>query len=382
MEIIKLSNRLTVGFQGADPVIREIYSELSAHNKKNHSNPDIVVRGEPINFETETFKTEISDSNGQSAQFGYIPETNTYSLRGAIRRHVGLLGWKVKVETSGGQLEVTIGYDQRIRTSPSLLGIGLRYMNRSFVWRYQNLSKILLYNLLEPIFHNELINKNSAYIHASSVEYEGKGLLFTGSGGSGKTSLMDGLVTRGSHSFISDDLCLISQNGHLHPYLKRVQVYPYNISKDSDHIVNRRASAASKVQWELRRSMKGSDGVRRRILPEKRYDVVPNDSEIPIETAIFLQRGGYESISVTPIKPTELSRRSLGVILEEFNPMIEHIIDLTSNGSHLLDIGKFVNRTSSVYQSMFQDCNCFITQIPNNADIEVVREKVYNIILE
>lgn len=58
------------------------------------------------------------------------------------------------------------------------------------------------------IFQYALINKNSFYIHGSGINFNGKGLIFTGKSGFGKTTISD-IFHHGGMPVINDDRLII-----------------------------------------------------------------------------------------------------------------------------------------------------------------------------
>jgi hypothetical protein len=91
------------------------------------------------------------------------------------------------------------------------------------------LAKVILYNDIEPLIHQMIIQDGGAFIHASCVAKNGSAVVISGWGGAGKTSVATELSRSNEWEIVSDNLCLIESRGKTQPYPKRVQIYPYNL---------------------------------------------------------------------------------------------------------------------------------------------------------
>ncbi|SDP78693.1 hypothetical protein [Desulforhopalus singaporensis] len=82
--------------------------------------------------------------------------------------------------------------------------------------------------LMSKVIHY-CINDSSHYlsIHAAAFDIEGRGVLFPGKSGSGKSSLAAWLTLQGYHYF-TDELVMLSKNGEMHPLTR-----PISINKSS-----------------------------------------------------------------------------------------------------------------------------------------------------
>jgi hypothetical protein len=129
------------------------------------------------------------------------------------------------------------------------------------------------------IFH-ELMLIPSAYfrpdrvlIHASAFQApSGKVIAIGGTGGVGKTSLELALCLHGDFRFVTDDICVLSESGHVWPILAPPKIYGYNTEHDRElrRKVLERRSSIDRLHWRWR-SRRGSDRVRRRAPVDELY---------------------------------------------------------------------------------------------------------------
>lgn len=375
MERISICDGFVVQFDTSDPIIREIYKELSNHSISGSTDPDLTFRGREIDFSQDSGNHTEFDSISDTIVYRNKPSLSRHSLRDTIRRYIGLLGWTVEITSDNSALDVTISYDERIKTDSTPLEWLIRFVNRSYIWRYQNLAKVILYNVIEPICHAKLVQCGYGFIHASAVARDDGVILFTGGGGAGKTSTMESILTNENMAFVSDDLCLISSSGRAYPYLKRVQLYPYNISSASGSIADL-DEIGSRLQWKIRKLWAGSDGVRRRIPPDKRYENIIENSSRDIDAIVFIQRTDSDTINVKRITSGELMRRSTAVIIEEFREMWWRMLQSSALGASQLDFVEFTSSTQDVYKSAFDSSDNYLVTVPHDADPDSIRAEI------
>lgn len=93
---------------------------------------------------------------------------------------------------------------------------GNRLLQRSFFLKY-----------LVPLFRHFLLKKNFTLVKSSSVSLRGKGLLFLGWSGGGKTSLLLKSLAAGGY-FLSDTFSLVSSRGEVFSFNQVLQVFGRN----------------------------------------------------------------------------------------------------------------------------------------------------------
>jgi len=81
--------------------------------------------------------------------------------------------------------------------------------------------------VLEPIIKLKATQKESSFVHSSSVSLNKKGVLIAAWEHTGKTNLLLELLQNGA-DFMSDDLTLVDANGQIRAYPRHLNLFDYN----------------------------------------------------------------------------------------------------------------------------------------------------------
>ena len=280
----------TIKIEGSNSVVDYLHSELSEMPKSSDS-ADIHI----------SIKPGFTSKHGSGSTGGitirqngaiYIDRRSPVPIRGVkdlIHNHVGTLGRQLRIDSNCDTASVEIRYDSRVTNTNVISREAMRSVNRSYISRAQNLAKVILYNDIEPLIHQKILQDGGAFIHASCVARSDSAVVISGWGGAGKTSVATELTDSNEWKLVSDDLCLVDSRGDVQPYLKRVQIYPYNLdSRKAIELIQDR-SLRSRINWKLRSIAVGEKSVRRRVLPHELYPVVDRES-VNISHAVYLLR--------------------------------------------------------------------------------------------
>jgi dolichol-phosphate mannosyltransferase len=104
---------------------------------------------------------------------------------------------------------------------------------------------VLYTNLVEPILRWEFVRRGYALVHGACVVQGDDAFLITARTDTGKTTTMLKLLDALPYQFVSDDLTLVSPDGHVLPYPK-----PLTISSHTLHAVNRH-----RLNWRERSTL-------------------------------------------------------------------------------------------------------------------------------
>jgi hypothetical protein len=241
-----------------------------------------------------------------------------------------------------------------------------RSINRSYIYRSQNLAKVILYNDIEPLIHQALLEDGAGFIHASCVSRDGHGLVLSGWGGAGKTSAATSLIETGEWNFVSDDLCLINSDGLSQPYLKRIQLYPYNIDPQNKQRLLECASFRDRLNWRLRATMLGKKSVRRRIAPSNRYPV--SDHDVNISALIYIIRENRSDITYDTEELSVVAQRAAATIAHEYKTHIRDLRPLVATHPGVWPSGEdFIEGSAKMYERAFESAACRVVRVPQNA---------------
>jgi dolichol-phosphate mannosyltransferase len=189
----------------------------------------VRVHSEVTLPELEGFRVE---RNGHlptiDVRIGALPRTNGH--RGTIlyREALGNLGFGVEI-TKGSQIDVIAS--PALRFSPH----------------------VLYTNVVEPILRWTFVKHGYALVHGACLaQDDGRALLITARTDTGKTTTMlKALDSHAPWSFLSDDLTLVSADGHVLAYPKPLTISRHTVHAMSQALLTRRERAALYVQSRI-----------------------------------------------------------------------------------------------------------------------------------
>ncbi len=183
-----------------------------------------------------------NDRNELEIQFEYYPfykwgqERIDFPFEEADRLGTGCyaLGNSLFWEGQRG-FKVAVTYDEKIKIKASFQEQLVQALYRTFIQRRSNKYEIYL-GVMRQIIHFPIFSileqkRNMAIIHATTVEKEGKVIIFAGLGGSGKTTLGMYLHLKHGFNILSDNFLLVDGE-KIYPFPERV-----GLSKESVNIL-------------------------------------------------------------------------------------------------------------------------------------------------
>ncbi|MEQ8239492.1 MAG: hypothetical protein RIA69_09790 [Cyclobacteriaceae bacterium] len=256
-----------------------------------------------------------------------------------------------------------------IKKSSTTMRLLRKWMNMQFTSHKEAIGQWIHEHILVPY---AFTTENLALIHASAVRTQsGKTLLFGGTGGVGKTSLEITLCKDHSAAFVSDDICIINNEGEVSPNLAYPKVYAYNIQGDAftkKQIFSGR-SLLDKLHFKLHATIRGKQFVRRRISPKDFYGSVVN-SKIPIDAFLILFRCETEEITFEEITPEKAALLNRLVISREYNVFFDHLVwssynALASDQAAFLNYDILIDKNEKVLaQALTTVEKCWLVKIP------------------
>jgi putative flippase GtrA len=189
----------------------------------------VRVHSEVTLPELEGFRVE---RNGHlptiDVRIGALPRTNGHQGTILYREALGNLGFGVEI-TKGSQIDVIAS--PALRFSPH----------------------VLYTNVVEPILRWTFVKHGYALVHGACLaQDDGRALLITARTDTGKTTTMlKALDSHAPWSFLSDDLTLVSADGHVLAYPKPLTISRHTVHAMSQALLTRRERAALYVQSRI-----------------------------------------------------------------------------------------------------------------------------------
>lgn len=143
------------------------------------------------------------------------------------------------------------------------------------------------------------LHEDLALVHAAAIERNGKAILFSGTGGVGKSSTVLHFSKISGCAFISDDICVVSASGEVFPNMAWPKIYAYNVTDAySKNLALENRSVISRLHFSLRNALGLS--ARRKVDPRRLYDRVVSSSA-QLGGVLFLKRERVDSAQIAPM---------------------------------------------------------------------------------
>jgi hypothetical protein len=256
-----------------------------------------------------------------------------------------------------------LDYDEARRS------LARKFVNIDFAHPFEDIGRIFHEIVLVPTVFMHF-HARCAIVHGSAVRSpEGRGILVTGTGGVGKTSLMLGLVRERGWRFMSDDIAFVGADGRLWLNGAYPKIYAYNAIGDGSlgAAVMAGRSVADKLQWSIRQRM-GRSRVRRRMDPRKlgTAGVAPN---APLERVYVICRRARSSIGMEEIAPAAAVEMSMSLIQAEYGVIVNHLHWQQFNAGVLGQqpapaLESILGGMRSTLQCALGGAQCFLLNVP------------------
>jgi len=231
--------------------------------------------------------------------------------------------------------------------------------------------KSFIYDIFDYITQSAQLAYQQSYIHASSLERDGKAIALLAWGGIGKTTSLLKLVLEDNWNFLSDDLGLVDATGRLHRSPKNLQLYGYNLQGQpqiKSALFSQRTLLDS-MSWSFFRTIKGNHRVRRRVSGERVFGSQRTATSGQLTQAFFLERHKGQGFRCEQITPEALADRCVAILLHEISPYIDvaSAIHGAGNNQTILSPGEMYKQTREVLISAFGQVPCNVISIPTGA---------------
>ena len=246
-----------------------------------------------------------------------------------------------------------------------------RFRDWNFFTREETLAKNFMYNIFDFIIETKLLANNSSFIHASSIENQGKAVLFVAAGGVGKTSIMLQIMKKASWRYLSDDLSIIDSDGRVYFNPKYIQIYPYNVNNDSElyNLLMNGRGIIDKLNWYYRKYRYGASSVRRRVDPRIFFGREKVSKSASINKVINLVRMGVKDFEVDEINPHVVSNIASEILSLEINPFFKYSCLCNGGGtdSPFPKIEEVKERARQRFQEILKNIPCYQLRVPLKA---------------
>lgn len=164
-------------------------------------------------------------------------------------------------------------------------------------------------------------NHHVVPIHASAVEtHDGRGIVFSGLGGVGKTTISMLLYREHGCRFLADDMVFLDKTGRLWPNYAYPKFYAYNLdlAKDLRRIVFSERGILDKCMWEAGRRLRSPSRVRRRVDPTL-VSPAGLSSGVQMDHLIFMIRVDCSEPEIVSIESDRATALILDILWTEYS---------------------------------------------------------------
>ena len=249
-----------------------------------------------------------------------------------------------------------------------------RFSDWNFFTIEETLAKNFMYNIFDFIMELKFLangTQGSSFIHASSIENQGKAVLFVAAGGVGKTSIMLQILKKAGWRYLSDDLSIIDSDGRVYFNPKYIQIYPYNVNNDSElyNLLMSGRGIIDKLNWYYRKYRYGESSVRRRVDPRTFFGGEKVSKSASINKVINLVRTSVKDFEVDEINPHVVSNIASEILSLEINPFFKYSCLCNGGGtdSPFPKIEEIKERARQRFHEIFKNITCYQLRVPLKA---------------
>ncbi len=255
-----------------------------------------------------------------------------------------------------------------------LLKIKHKFKDWNFFTVEETLAKNFMYNIFDFIMELKFLanrTHGSSFIHASSIEKDGKAVLFVAAGGVGKTSIMMQILKKAGWRYLADDLSIIDSDGRVYFNPKYIQIYPYNVKNDHElySMLMAGRGITDKLHWHYRKYRYGESSVRRRVDPRIFFGKAKVSASASINKVINLVRTGVRNFEINEVAPHAVSDMASEILSLEINPFFKYSCLCNGGGtdSPFPKIEEVKERARLRFQEILGNVPCYQLRVPLKA---------------
>jgi len=339
---------LRVGINGNNKFAKLVHKELSSEiEANNHSgDPDIAFYFSKGRIKEPGYKYNCGGNLSFNNTDIWVQESDySYYTEGLFKDSTTKVF--VEFQDSLGLIGKVIEPIRRFRDSSFE-----SYINRSK-------TRFASYTTLWPLIHFELLQYNSAFIHAGIVDIDGSGTVLAGTGGAGKTSTTLELLEDQDGNYLSEDFGIVGSNGALYYSPRYMTIYYSDYVHGQSNItsyIDQELTGLDKLHWLTQ--IKLGRNPQRKISPTDVLDECSIRTKSEVQRAIYLSRQNVSKISVEKISTREFVDRSLWASFRELKRFYDLLCQTESARDDNVDIPsvtEMMDHPGPIYSTCFSN---------------------------
>lgn len=275
---------------------------------------------------------------------------------------------KYQVTRADGKYTVLVDIGRSAIQTPYTLA--RKFVDLNYLTPAQNLAKNFMYNCFNLITGVVLSEKGvGCYLHASSMEKDGKGVALIANGGIGKTTSMLHLVSRKGWRYLSDDIALLDRRGDLVRTPLRMQVYAYNLPGNDGlrHELMKGRSLLDKIAWWARLQIKGVHRTRRRVTADELFGSDKVAEAANCSSLLFMERMFIDKVRIEKCGSDYILSKLLNLMPKEIGGLndLSDALELVECGLSEFRKSSFADSLARFYQSEASSIPAYKILIPH-----------------
>jgi len=209
------------------------------------------------------------------------------------------------------------------KTMSSKPQVWQRWRSRSYLTVEETIGANIVFGPLVAILHMRLLELGGALIHGAGLASGGKGVLLSGWGGSGKTSLLGYIAAKHASTweYLGDDLAVFDAHGNLGVVPLAMHLKNYNLTSSPELYAKVRTGQPLLQHWHWvygNRFTKAKP--MRRPMPNELFSLP--DTNIPVRLAVHLDRYSGEEMAVRQISTQTFATQVTAGTLSEYSSIL------------------------------------------------------------
>lgn len=192
---------------------------------------------------------------------------------------------------------------------------------------------IMGYDFMLWVIPVALMKYNRLFLHCGAMEKDGKAIIITGTGGSGKTGTQLLAMSDYGYRYMADDFCILSTSGSAYYFPKKIKIYQSDIEYKNKFIYSayKKLPVVKKINWQIWKKM--NKDPRGEFNIEKVFKTDEVVKGAPIGEIIYIARTRSEVINEYIIDEREFSKRTRLASFREIRELYNILSNICSVGN-------------------------------------------------
>lgn len=238
------------------------------------------------------------------------------------------------------------------------------------------------YSLFWYVIQVMLLRKGHSFVHGGILSESNNAVLFMGTGGSGKTSLLFHFLSDSSNKYLAEDFGIVNANGNTLLSSKTLSIYDSDIQTGSSILKNTFNAMGYRDKWKwLCSKYIFHKNPMIKIPITKFFEREKLAAKSRINKAFYIVRSDSESISSTELSSEEIGERLVNVTLREMKKYIELLNLINANAPieySIPNLESFISEIKDVYFNAFQNAELHLLNLPFKAEPKEVEQYLYS----